>query len=202
MGRAFDIVKPRRINAAKFLGERGTPNKSYPRKSFKLGGIFEFIILAAIVTVLASYFGKAVKSTLQTSDVSENGGLPTLSTENIQDNTNKNAENSQTVAQAGNDQTASAVTAITKENAKIKILNGAGVPSLAAETRDKLTKAGFKITSIGNAKNKYTSTYVYYKNGAKDIAEEIGKLLANRNPKVQESTVAQENDVIVVMGSQ
>jgi len=106
------------------------------------------------------------------------------------------------VAQAGNDQTASAVTAITKENAKIKILNGAGVPSLAAETRDKLTKAGFKITSIGNAKNKYTSTYVYYKNGAKDIAEEIGKLLANRNPKVQESTVAQENDVIVVMGSQ
>ena len=97
MGRAFDIVRPRRVHeqekrrgqltkAANIFDEPAEYSKNHSKKIFRFGGILEFVILVAIITVLATYFGKAVKSTLPLSGITKNEGLPTLSTENIQDN--------------------------------------------------------------------------------------------------------------------
>ena len=192
MGKAFDIMRPRRQPTKQAPREQGSK-----RSLVRLGGFFEFVILATIVVALASFLGKSVKSTLQFTSPVQNGELPEVTTDNIQDNTTKNQTPTASADAATPTQTS---TALTKENARIKILNGTNTQNLASNTRDKLKKAGFNVASIGNAKNKYASSYIYYKEGAKDVAQEVGKIIGGSNLHLEQSQIAQEHDIVIVMG--
>ncbi len=87
----------------------------------------------------------------------------------------------------------------------IMVQNGVGIPGVAGTAKDILTKAGFKVSSTGNAENyEYTDTVIEAKSTVP--AEYVTKLTTSlsgkykvASPKVLSSSA--KTDVVVIIGS-
>jgi len=100
--------------------------------------------------------------------------------------------------------TAPASTALTKDKATVRILNGSGVTGAANKASALIKAAGYTISSTGNAKSyTYATTQVLYKNSdAKSVAEDIAKALTGYTTEVKEdaATPASATEIVVVVG--
>lgn len=88
---------------------------------------------------------------------------------------------------------------------KVQVLNGTGVPGLAAAVAGELGRAGYKGVTTGNAESRYSRTTVYY---AGDDSYKAGTVAADLSgasePMIDsndELTSARGVDVLVVLGS-
>jgi hypothetical protein len=83
----------------------------------------------------------------------------------------------------------------------MRVLNGTKESGAAGTARTTLTKAGFTVRTIGNAKNQdYTDTYVYYQSGRKAEADQVAAALSSYKPVLQESSLASPDMVLIVIG--
>jgi len=65
-----------------------------------------------------------------------------------------------------------------------------------------LEKDGFTVRTIGNANNqKYTTTTIYYQSGKQAQAQAVADALAPLTTTLQESSLANPDMVLVVVGS-
>ena len=91
---------------------------------------------------------------------------------------------------------------INKSSISIKILNGSGKNGLAAQVKQDLEKKGFKIESIGNAKNSYNSTIIYYNKNKKEEAQIVSDNLTQFQTTIHEDTeLTGQYDVLIVLGT-
>jgi len=67
---------------------------------------------------------------------------------------------------------------LTRDEVRVEVLNGAGVPLLATRTRAWLLARGFQVVGVGNAdRSDYRRTLVVYAPGAEDKAELLAQVL-------------------------
>ena len=91
---------------------------------------------------------------------------------------------------------------IDKSSISIKILNGSGKNGLAAQAKQDLEKKGFKIESIGNAKNSYNSTIIYYNKNKKEEAQIVSDNLTQFQTSLQENPeLTGQYDILIVLGT-
>ncbi len=96
---------------------------------------------------------------------------------------------------------------IDKDSVKIQVLNGTGTPGQAGQAVDALKKAGYNADNIkaGNADefNKKVTT-VAYRQGFKDVAEDIKQTLADIfvDVKIDSTSLAEDSeyDIVVTTG--
>jgi LCP family protein required for cell wall assembly len=91
---------------------------------------------------------------------------------------------------------------ITKEGAKVVVLNGSGVAGKAQEVADSLTKLGFTITAVDNAPSEVSKTEVYQigdgMTASKDkLASLYGVTVKTSTPP---ATVADGTNFVVIVG--
>jgi ubiquitin len=90
----------------------------------------------------------------------------------------------------------------TAASVSLRILNGTTITGAAAKSKDLLAKAGFNVKSVGNAKTQnYSSTFVYYQAGKQAQANLVQQTLKDTySVTLQESPLAQPDDVLIVIG--
>lgn len=92
---------------------------------------------------------------------------------------------------------------INKASLKIKVLNGTKISGLAAQTKTTLENEGFEVESIGNAKNSYQTSYIYYKDGVDEGAKLVKDTLTGRDWKLESNNDLATRyavDILVVLG--
>lgn len=88
-----------------------------------------------------------------------------------------------------------------KTSVSIKVLNGTTINGLAAKTKIALEKEGWKVALIGNAKNRYKTTVIYFKEGKELVAKAIENVLSDRQTsREQNNSVVGKYDIVVVLG--
>lgn len=87
-----------------------------------------------------------------------------------------------------------------KEAETIRILNGTGTKGLAAQIKGEIEKAGLTVRAIGNARNKYKETIIYYDEGKEELAKKVSEALSSRKSILKQSPIAKPDDVLVVAG--
>jgi hypothetical protein len=88
---------------------------------------------------------------------------------------------------------------IDKAGFTIKVLNGSGIPGVAARTVNYLKNRGFKITGFGNADSfNYQETLIIYKIGKRKEAEFLNQFFDNKAELLEIETQAE--DLVVVIG--
>lgn len=94
-------------------------------------------------------------------------------------------------------------TPIDKASFQIKILNGTSTNGLAAKIKGELENQGFKVISVANAKTRYQTTFIYYKDNKEKEAKEVEKALSGRQITVELNNnlaLAHKVEVLVVLG--
>jgi hypothetical protein len=81
----------------------------------------------------------------------------------------------------------------------LKVLNGSGIPKIAAKAALLLEDRGFKVGELGNADSfNYQETIIKYKNGREEYAGEINEILGKIGEL--ESTDFQNEDIMIIIG--
>lgn len=94
-------------------------------------------------------------------------------------------------------------TATPKNSITLRVLNGTKVTGAAAKAADTLEKAGFTVRTTGNAKQQtYESTIIYYQQGREAEAAQVQQALTSYQATLQESTLANPDMVLVVIGKE
>jgi hypothetical protein len=84
----------------------------------------------------------------------------------------------------------------------LRVLNGTTTTGAAAKAETVIEKAGFTVRTIGNAKNQdYATTQVYYATGQKAAAEAVKESLTGYDVTITESSLANPDMILVVVGS-
>ncbi|TSC92650.1 MAG: hypothetical protein CEN89_580 [Candidatus Berkelbacteria bacterium Licking1014_7] len=92
---------------------------------------------------------------------------------------------------------------IAKNSFKIRILNGNARDGEAGKIKNELTANGFSVGAVGNAKNQYPTTQIYYLAGKNKSAEKVKSALSKYQAETHESNVGligDGYDILVVLG--
>ena len=181
------------IAATSFLTSTSNQQKSNTPKSS-----IEFEVLADKETQKAAE--KETKANI-INDASKDTGIDLENANNQSDYSEIN--NNQDNDQNQENPTASpnpATTTLDMMELKIKILNGSNQAKIAAKAKDFLEKKGYVIAKIGNAKNTYNKTYIYYHKGKINQAKQISQSF-NIQTKIEENNQLTQNyDLVIVVG--
>lgn len=91
---------------------------------------------------------------------------------------------------------------IDKAAVTLRVLNGTTTTGAAGKAKATLEAAGFSVRTVGNAKNQnYSSTYIYYQTGRRAEAEAVQAALPDYSSVLEESTLAEPDMVLVVIGA-
>lgn len=94
-------------------------------------------------------------------------------------------------------------TAVEKSSVTLRVLNGTTQAGAAASAERTLEEAGFTVRTIGNATNQnYETTTIYYQTGRAQEAALVKEGLGNANAVLEESSLADPDMVLVVIGLQ
>jgi polyisoprenyl-teichoic acid--peptidoglycan teichoic acid transferase len=85
--------------------------------------------------------------------------------------------------------------------ASVEVLNGAGVPGLAARTAERLTQAGFVIASVGDAPRQQPQTSITAKPGSRAAAERAANALNVPTSRIAETTAIGGPEIQVILGA-
>ncbi len=94
---------------------------------------------------------------------------------------------------------------LTPDQIKIRILNSTSTTGLAAKLKQELTAKGYTIAKIGNAKNKYNKTQVWYQSGNQDKANQVAKDIQGYSLELDEAdpnTLGESIDVLIIIGQE
>ena len=91
---------------------------------------------------------------------------------------------------------------ITKEGAKVVVLNGSGVAGKAQEVADSLTKLGFTITAVDNAPSEVAKTEIYQiGDGMTASKDKLASLYGvTEKTSTPPATVADGTNFVVIVG--
>ena len=215
MGKAFDIIyapKPKPT-------PRPTSHKSSPSHHQTSGWVYLglIIVVSLMVADLSNGFGnddqiiekenntnqseQVLSETIEPNneiiqETSESSN--TNDEQNIKPN-NQTSENATLEESSTQTQNAS----INKSSIKIRVLNGSKTSGAAANTKTKLASQGFTIDSIGNTRNPYSKSYIYYNINQREAAVLVQLALENQDIVLQENpSLTGDYDILVVIGSQ
>lgn len=91
--------------------------------------------------------------------------------------------------------------ATAKSAVTMRVLNGTTVTGAAGTAKSVLEKAGYTVRTVGNATNQnYESTTIYYQTGHKADAEAVQAALTGYTVTLEESTLADPDMILVVVG--
>ncbi len=158
------------------------------------------ILLALLVSQAVIYFTQTKKDA--TSTTSADTTAVAKKTDTAAATTTPSTASTTTPSTAPVATTAS--TALTKETATVRVLNGGGVAGAAAKVAAILKAAGYTISSTANAKSyTYATTQVLYKNSdAKAVADDIAAQLKSYSVTEKEDSVtpASATEIVVIVG--
>lgn len=88
-------------------------------------------------------------------------------------------------------------------NLSVKVLNGSGTAGAAGSVAGVLKAAGYKVTSVGNAKRfNYDNSTIFYKSGRQAEAEVLRNAIAKPGATLEEeNSVTAGVDLVVVVGA-
>lgn len=187
MGRAFDIIRTQSRQSSPPVKRSATGSGGRNSQTFILGLI---VILAALALT-----GSLFQGTKKSEKSSETQIFPEIEVEKIRGNEPKN--NQSPAPQSSPAETQAPQPSFNKADLKIEILNGSGAPGAATNAKEKLEADGFKVAKIGNAKNKYAKTTIYFKNNL-EAGQAVGKVLEKDN--FEKSAITGIYDILVVVG--
>lgn len=162
-------------------------------------GIILFILLIFVALAAILYFSIPELKTLVNDKIS----LPfASSSSSVSVPKTSYSSISSSSATVSSESSSSSSTAAQITEMTIKVLNGSGITGAATTTKTALETAGYTVSYVGNANSyNYSSSYIYYKAGAKAKAEEIKTVLNNLTITISENdSVAGTYDVVVVVG--
>jgi hypothetical protein len=84
--------------------------------------------------------------------------------------------------------------------ANIEVLNGAGVPGLAARTADRLSQAGFTVANVGDAPRPQPETSINAKPAARSTAEQIAAAVGIPSSRVT-TNANLTTDIQIILGA-
>lgn len=91
---------------------------------------------------------------------------------------------------------------IVKSEVTLRVLNGTTTTGAANSTKTTLEAAGFKVRTIGNAKSQnYATTTIYHQAGREEEAALVKETLGATNAIIEESTLANPDMILVVVGT-
>jgi hypothetical protein len=97
--------------------------------------------------------------------------------------------------------TPTATAGIDAKTVTLRILNGTTTAGAASKAKTTVEKAGFSVRTIGNAATQnYATTMVYYKEGRKAEAEAVQAALAGYTATLEQSSLADPDMVLVIIG--
>jgi hypothetical protein len=83
----------------------------------------------------------------------------------------------------------------------LRVLNGTTTAGAAARMRQQLERAGFTVRTTGNARNQnYATTIIYYQTGRQAEAEAVRDAIGGQNVNIEQSSLADPDMVLVVIG--
>jgi outer membrane biosynthesis protein TonB len=92
-------------------------------------------------------------------------------------------------------------TSIDKSTVTLRVLNGTATTGAASTMKTTLEKEGFTVRTIGNAKTQnYSVTTIYYQEGREAEAKLVQTALGSTKTDLQQSTLANPDMVLVVVG--
>lgn len=95
-------------------------------------------------------------------------------------------------------------TPLSKENAKIAVLNGSGSAGAAQVKAEEFSKKGLNVVYVGNAPEDITQPYAIFRLGQNDslplAGAELGRLLSVKIGGQPPYTIAEDVDYVVVIG--
>ncbi len=91
--------------------------------------------------------------------------------------------------------------AVDNASVTLRVLNGSTTTGAAGKAATALTSAGFKVRTTGNAKTQnYPATIVYYQTGRLAEAQAVQNALTRYSVTLQESSLADPDMILVVIG--
>ncbi len=137
---------------------------------------------------------------------SDTVSLPDVSLDTtVTDTTATDTTGTGTAATGTGTTTTTAPAPVTRSDVTISVLNGSGVAGRAAETADQLRAKGWSDVVPGNTEVS-AGTTIYYRQGAKEAADEVGVDLAVTQVAPLtgssiEAEAATSADVVIVLGT-
>ena len=87
-----------------------------------------------------------------------------------------------------------------KASISLRVLNGTTIAGAASKAKATLENDGFTVRTTGNATHQtYTSTVIYYQTGQLTAAQQVAASLSAYSPALEESTLANPDNVLVVV---
>lgn len=205
MSKAFDItIRPKKTPVAV------KPTNHYQSSSLLFLGVAIIISLVIIDfnnnskistdIVNNSQVQSENTQTLDTTATESQNSFDNNPTQKTSDtiNTLDNNSSSNDVANIENTQSAAV---IDKSKISISILNGARISNAANNTKTLLEKQGFVIEKLGNAKNLYQHTVIYFNKDKKNEAVLVQLALDNQNITLEENpSLTASNDLLIIIG--
>lgn len=170
--------------------------------------ILLLVVVVFIIIIDKSSDNKSKKSNQNTTVNAINQNQSAKNQEEIQTNnqiTSSSSINDQNTPSESTveDSSQNAEQITNKSTIKIKILNGSKVSGLAQEAKTKLEDDGYKIDSIGTAKNFYQKTVIYYATGKENYATEIQLALGNQGARLElNDSLVGAYDLLIVIGKE
>lgn len=208
MPRPMDIIDPKKD--LEDVEERGfdlKPDKKGPDEAFEIeqsksGGTF-YLILGIVALVVATVFAFYILYSDDSSDKNSTGSSSSATataTDEVSETPTAVAEESAATLVGEPTQTK---TSISYSGFSVRIANGNGKAGEAARIKTILEKAGFSISSTGNATKTYDQTTIFYKSGKEDLANALSKAIEDEySPitKESDSTVG-SYDAVIALGN-
>lgn len=209
MSKAFDItIRPKKTSTA-----------TKPTNNHQFRGLLFLGVTIIIILMIADFNNNS--NTKISADIINNEKVQSENTE-IQNNpienqntTSNNEQLTQKITETNNsqiDNSNNKVTAnientqsaavIDKSKISISILNGARISNAANNTKTLLEKQGFVIEKLGNAKNLYQHTVIYFNKDKKNEAVLVQLALDNQNITLEENpSLTASNDLLIIIGA-
>jgi len=90
---------------------------------------------------------------------------------------------------------------VTPATVTLRILNGTSTNGLASTLKAEIEKSGFKVRELGNTKTQdYPTTIIYYQKGKLAEAQAVKDAITSYTATLEESTLANPDMVLVVIG--
>jgi len=209
MNKSIDIIRNPKKRPIPIQAKRITPqSKQKPieeelEQELKVGKKKENLLMLVILIILSAVFFATLSTTSFLKFFKLSSSQPTPEPVQTAKEDSTSPQETQTAAPtaAQTNSTPTAPATIDKSTVSIKILNGTTINGLAAKIKTTLVNDGWKVDSIGNAKNRYNTTIIYFKEGKENIADEVEKLLEDRETSSkQDNAIVGKYDIVVVLG--
>lgn len=204
MPRPMDIIDPKKdldkIEDSESISKESSKSEEvFEIEQAKSGGTF-YLVLGIIALVVATVFALYILYSDKSDEEASSTASPIKKTQTIEATEEEMLSPTATPTVEPTQSASSA----NFGSSSVRVANGNGIEGEGAKIKTALEKAGFSITSVGNASRTYDSSIIYYKSGNSALAEALKEAISDKyqaTVKESDETVG-SYDAVVVLGKE